>query len=60
MYTLKLICIVVILHNLFIGNVNRNAGVLIETPKKNLTTKEYFEKIRRCRRNGKPNTTNKR
>ena len=60
MYVLKLSIIVMILHNLFVGKVNKDA-VIISKPWKNiLTKKQYFEKIRRLRRNGKPNTGNKR
>ena len=60
MFLLKLTVIMMILVNLFNENDNRNAGVLIIPPKNILTRKEYFEKIRRCRRNGNSNTTNKR
>ena len=60
MYVLKLTIIVMILHNLFVGKVNKDATVIIKPCKNILTKKQYFEKIRRLRRNGKPNTRNKR
>ena len=61
MYVLKLSIIVMILHNLFVGKVNKDA-VIISKPWKNiLTKKQYFTKIRRLRRTyGKHNTRNKR